>query len=125
MSTSPENVILLPQAPLIRVPPPPEDYAIYRDKATPIVIDNGATTLRYGFAAATSPRVAPNAVSKYKERRSNKPLLVFGDGVDIESGAKSQVRTPWEGDVLLNFDALVCCSHIPIPINALNKPVEA
>ena len=46
-------------------------------------------------------------VAKYKERRTNKPLLLFGEGVDVESGAKTQAKTPWEGDVLLNFDALV------------------
>ena len=46
-------------------------------------------------------------VAKYKERRTNKPLLLFGEGIDIEGGARSQAKTPWEGDVLLNFDALV------------------
>ena len=46
-------------------------------------------------------------VAKYKERKTNKPLLLFGEGIDVEGGARSQVRTPWEGDVLLSFDALV------------------
>ena len=43
----------------------------------------------------------------YKERKTNKPLLLFGEGIDVEGGARSQAKTPWEGDVLLNFDALV------------------
>ena len=34
-------------------------------------------------------------------------ILLFGDAIDAEGGAKSQAKTPWEGDVLLNFDALV------------------
>ena len=46
-------------------------------------------------------------VAKYKERKTNKPLLLFGEGIDVEGGARSQAKTPWEGDVLLNFDALV------------------
>ena len=33
--------------------------------------------------------------------------VIVGEGIDIEGGARSQAKTPWEGDVLLNFDALV------------------
>ncbi|KAJ3562095.1 hypothetical protein NP233_g9789 [Leucocoprinus birnbaumii] len=32
--------------------------------------------------------------------------MLFGEAVDCETGARGQARTPWEGDVLLNFDAL-------------------
>ena len=46
-------------------------------------------------------------MAKYKERKTNKPLLLFGEAIDSESGARAQAKTPWEGDVLLNFDALV------------------
>jgi hypothetical protein len=101
------SVTLLP--PLGEIPPPavPEDYAPHRGKATPLVIDNGASTVRFGFAGEAAPRMGPNTVSKYKERKTNRPMLVFGDAVEVESAAKTQIRTPWEGDVLLNFDALV------------------
>lgn len=85
----------------------PDSYDDFRGTNTPLVIDNGSTTLRFGFATSTSPKSAPNIVSKFKERKTNKPLLLFGDAVDVESGARTQSRTPWEGDVLLNFDALV------------------
>jgi hypothetical protein len=47
-------------------------------------------------------------IAKYKERKNNKPLLLFGEGIDAEGGARGLARTPWEGDILLNFDALVC-----------------
>ena len=86
---------------------PPNSYDAHRGKETPLVIDNGSTHLRFGFATSSSPRSGLNMVAKYKERRTNKPLLLFGEGVDVESGAKTQAKTPWEGDVLLNFDALV------------------
>jgi actin-related protein 5 len=89
------------------LPPPPSDYDEHRSQRTPLVIDNGSTNLRYGFATSDSPRSGLNVIAKYKERRTNKPLLLFGDGVDVEGGARIQARTPWEGDVLLNFDALV------------------
>lgn len=82
-------------------------YENFRGTNTPIVIDNGATTLRWGFASSNMPRCQPNIIAKYKERRSNKPLLLFGDAVELEGSGKAQAKTAWEGDVLLNFDALV------------------
>ncbi|KAH9977560.1 actin-like ATPase domain-containing protein [Russula compacta] len=81
-------------------------YDLHRSARTPLVIDNGSTSLRFGFATSTTPQVAPNIVSKYKERKAGKQLLLFGEAVDAEGGARSQAKTPWEGDVLLNFDAL-------------------
>ncbi|PSS06632.1 hypothetical protein PHLCEN_2v3588 [Hermanssonia centrifuga] len=84
----------------------PETYDDFRGKGVPLIIDNGSTNLRFGFATSSSPRSVANVVAKYKDRKQNRPLLLFGDGVDAESGARAQARTPWEGDVLLNFDAL-------------------
>ncbi|THH32608.1 hypothetical protein EUX98_g1578 [Antrodiella citrinella] len=84
----------------------PDSYDDHRGKGTPLVIDNGSTNLRFGFATSSTPRSGLNAIARYKERKQNRPLLLFGEGIDSESGAKSQTRTPWEGDVLLNFDAL-------------------
>lgn len=99
---------------LIRIPNPPlatvrqpKSYDSLRGTNTPLVIDNGSTNLRFGFATASDPISTPNVIAKFKDRKQNKPLLLMGDAVDIESGAKSQSRYPWEGDVLLNFDALV------------------
>ena len=109
----PLNIHPLPTMYLPTQPPTPEPYAPHRDAQTPIVIDNGSTTLRWGFGTSDAPASGPNAVAKYKERKTNKPLLLFGEAIDVESGARGQARTPWEGDVLLNFDALVspppCC----------------
>ncbi|KAF8060887.1 chromatin remodeling complex subunit [Lyophyllum atratum] len=88
------------------LPPIVEPYDRHRSAHTPLIIDNGSTTFRWGFATSPSPHSGPNVIAKYKERKTNKPLLLFGEGVDVESGAKAQARTAWEGDVLLNFDAL-------------------
>ncbi|KAH8101557.1 actin-like protein Arp5p [Cristinia sonorae] len=84
----------------------PEPYDDFRGTGIPLIIDNGSTNLRFGFATSSTPRSGLNAIARFKERKQNKPLLLFGEGIDAESGAKSQTRTPWEGDVLLNFDAL-------------------
>lgn len=90
----------------------PDSYDDYRGQGTPLIIDNGSTNLRFGFATSSIPHSGLNAVAKYKERKFNRPLLLFGEDIDAESGAKGQTRTPWEGDVLLNFDALVCMFHL-------------
>jgi len=109
----PSSIHLLPTTYQPTLPPQAESYDLHRDKRTPIIIDNGSTNLRWGFGSSSKPTeeptpfTGPNAVAKYKERKTNKPLLLFGEAIDSESGARGQARTPWEGDVLLNFDALV------------------
>jgi actin-related protein 5 len=107
MDVDTESIVSLPLLQAIAPPVAPDDYDAHRGKNTALVIDNGSSTLRFGFADSKTPHTGPNTVSKYKERKTNKPLLVFGDAVEVESAAKTQIRTPWEGDVLLNFDALV------------------
>lgn len=102
-----DNITPLPNYTINVDPPQLDDYGPHREAHTPLVIDNGATTLRYGFATSSTPRSGTNVVAKYKERKGNKPILVFGDAVEVDTTAKSQIRYPWEGDVLLNFDALV------------------
>ena len=107
MDVDESNISFLPIQPLPTVHVP-ASYDEHRDAHTPLCIDNGSTHLRFGFCTSDTPRTGINMIAKYKERRTNKPLLLFGEGIDIEGGARSQARTPWEGDVLLNFDALVC-----------------
>ncbi|KAF8972586.1 chromatin remodeling complex subunit [Flammula alnicola] len=106
ITTDTPNIHRLPTTYLPNLPPTSEPYDNHRDAHTPIIIDNGSTNLRWGFGTSLMPYTGPNAVAKYKERKTNKPLLLFGEAIDSESGARSQARTPWEGDVLLNFDAL-------------------
>jgi actin-related protein 5 len=106
---SPQNIFRLPTAYLPTAPPRGESYENHRSHHTPIVIDNGSTSIRWGFGTSATPYSSPNAVAKYKERKTNRPLLLFGEAIDSESGARAQAKTPWEGDVLLNFDALVSC----------------
>ena len=105
-STNPENIFRLPISYLPN-PVVAEKYDNYRDAQTPIIIDNGSTNLRWGFGVSSTPLTGLNMVAKYKERKTNRPLLLFGDAIDSESGARAHAKTPWEGDVLLNFDALV------------------
>ncbi|KAF8624818.1 hypothetical protein AX15_005705 [Amanita polypyramis BW_CC] len=102
-----DSVCRLPAPSLPSASPFPDaSYDVHRGKPIPIVIDNGSSFFRWGFASDESPYVGVNAIAKYKERKNNKLLLLFGEAIDSENGAKGQARTPWEGDVLLNFDAL-------------------
>ncbi|KAH8981543.1 chromatin remodeling complex subunit [Lactarius akahatsu] len=90
---SPLAVFTLPIHSQLSIPPS-LSYDTHRSAHTPLVIDNGSSSLRFGFATSTTPQVAPNIVSKYKERKAGKQLLLFGDAVDAESGARSQAKTP-------------------------------
>jgi actin-related protein 5 len=73
---------------------------------TPIIIDNGCTTYRFGFSDASTPYSIANIYSRYRERKHNLQIALFGDNVEVESGAKTQSKTAWEGDILINFDAM-------------------
>ncbi|KAG7090680.1 hypothetical protein E1B28_009778 [Marasmius oreades] len=123
------TVYCIPTPPAPSIPPPSTDsYDNHRYQYTPLVIDNGSTTLRWGFATSSNPASGPNIIAKYKDRKSNRPLLLFGDAVEVEGGAKAQGRTPWEGDVLLNFDALenaldYAFINLGIDTNTVNHPV--
>ncbi len=87
---------------------PTLSYYTHRTAHIPLIIDKGAASLSFGFATSTVPHhpKSRRTVSKY-ERKAGKQLLLFGDAVYTEDGARSQAKAPWEGDVLLNFDALV------------------
>ena len=110
-----QRLLMAEDAPeIIRIPnqpyplaPVPDPYDDLRGTSTPLVIDNGSTNVRFGFATSSEPHTVLNVVSRYKDRKQNRPVMLMGDAVDAETGARAQARTPWEGDVLLNFDALV------------------
>lgn len=101
------NIVSLPPPPAIPNQPRHTYDAGAKSHHTPIVIDNGSSTLRFGWAGWADPICAQNAVSRFKERRQGKQLLLFGEAIDSESGARAQSKQPWEGDVLVNPDALV------------------
>ncbi len=108
MTDTPADVVDLPPAPQPGrlVPEGPELGNKYA-----IIIDNGSTNLRYGYnkegSYSNGPHERTNVAARFKDRRTNRPVLLFGDCVEADSGGRAQARYPWEGDVLLNFDALV------------------
>jgi len=97
-----ENATIVPQLTFF-TPMNPDPYTPH---TTPIIIDNGCTSYRFGFSSFEEPYIIPNIYSRYRERRHNMQIALFGDNVEIESGAKTQSKTAWEGDILINFDAM-------------------
>ena len=94
-------------------------YASYRDSARPLVIDNGASELRAGFAmgagasdltalAAAQPHVAfDNVVSRFRDRKSNTTFIVAGAEAYSDAQSRGSVRSAFDGDVLTAPDILV------------------
>ncbi|KIY51189.1 chromatin remodeling complex subunit [Fistulina hepatica ATCC 64428] len=106
MEDTQTNITYLPPVELPSLPPPPLSHETYREQYTPLVIDNGSSTLRWGFATYDEPFSGQNVIAKFKERKTNRPLTLFGEAVEMENASRIQARYPWEGDVLTNFDAL-------------------
>ncbi|KAG8856731.1 Nuclear actin-protein involved in chromatin remodeling [Serendipita sp. 411] len=103
MDEDTENVTHVPN--LLQIyPMEPDEYNTPHN--VPIIIDNGCTTYRFGFSNASDPYTIPNIYSRYRERKHNLQIALFGDNVEVESGAKTQSKTAWEGDILINFDAM-------------------
>lgn len=115
------NIVSLPPPPPIPNQPRHTYDSGAKSHHTPIVIDNGSSTLRFGWAGWADPICAQNAVSRFKERRQGKQLLLFGEAIDSESGARAQSKQPWEGDILVNPDALVSSLYIYVYIILTTK----
>ncbi|KIO20406.1 hypothetical protein M407DRAFT_81599 [Tulasnella calospora MUT 4182] len=96
---------------------------------TPIVIDNGSTSFRYGWATQENgPYVQPNLVAKFRDKRSNRQVLLFGDSVDVEPQARAAAKSPWEGDHLNNSEALEAALdfaflHLGIDTSTVGHPI--
>lgn len=90
----------------VEQPPPSRDWASFASSA--IVLDNGASTMRAGWAAENAPRiVSENVVAKYKDRKTNHNMLLAGSEAYADATSRGAVKSPYEGDVLVNFDQMV------------------
>lgn len=52
-----------------------------------------------------------NIISKYKERRQGRNVLLFGRDTEADAHSRAQIRTMYDGDLLVQGDVLV--SYIP------------
>ena len=49
----------------------------------------------------------PNIVSRYKERKQNRNVLLFGNDTDADASSRANVRGMFDGDLLIHGDILV------------------
>lgn len=54
-------------------------------------------------------------MAKYKDRKTNKQLLLFGDAIEADAASRLATKFTWEGDILANSEALVRCISLREP----------
>jgi hypothetical protein len=72
----------------------------------------GVSWLRGGWGDEKDPRVVcENVVSRYRDRRAQKPVLLAGSAASLDHNSRISSKTPYEGDIIVNFDSVVRTSH--------------
>ncbi|POY73163.1 hypothetical protein BMF94_3793 [Rhodotorula taiwanensis] len=93
--------------PVVAAPPAATDYSQFANADTVLCLDNGATTLRAGWSREQDPRFAiDNLVSKYRDRKSNRSVLLAGSEVYVDATSRAHVRAPHEADVVTSPDVM-------------------
>lgn len=73
----------------------------------PIAIDLGKTNLRMGMAGSEDPFLNfPTLSARYRDRKTNKQSTFVGDDVFIDSTIKSNMKNPFDGQMLTNWEAV-------------------
>ncbi|KAG0349774.1 Nuclear actin-protein involved in chromatin remodeling [Podila minutissima] len=85
---------------------PTPDYSDYKDFAsagTAIVIDNGSSQCRAGWATEERPRLAfDNQIAKFRDRKASMSSTYVGNDVYADVLARSNSRTAFDGPVMCN-----------------------
>lgn len=69
----------------------------------------GTTQLRAGFADQDAPSlITRNEGSRYKERRTNRNMMIYGDALELDSASKTQSKIPHESGIVTSWDMMVC-----------------
>lgn len=75
--------------------------------AVPIVIDNGTSQCRAGYANDKDPHLVFDCIySKYRNRTTNRTYQVVGEDVYLDPLVRAAAKTPYEGSVITNWDAV-------------------
>ncbi|OWZ72772.1 hypothetical protein AYX14_01810 [Cryptococcus neoformans] len=103
------NLIDLPEVRFNGEPQPVFDYHSLDGQSPAICIDNGAHSWRAGFSSSSTPYIDRiNMVSRYKERKFGKNVLLFGGDTDADANSRSNARSMFDGDLLIQGDMLEC-----------------
>lgn len=83
---------------------PPARFA---GKDVPIVIDNGTSQCRAGYADSERPHLIFDSLySKYRNRTTNRTYQVVGEDVLIDPLVRGAAKTPFDGTIITNWDAM-------------------
>ncbi|SNX86671.1 related to ARP5 - Actin-related protein [Melanopsichium pennsylvanicum] len=88
----------------------------YWHSSCPIIIDNGSSELRAGFALSdpTIPTSFPSnpffyydsLISKVRDRKKNLTMVLVGNDVYADGLSRSSIRSPFDNDVVTGWDAM-------------------
>ncbi|CAO3614941.1 unnamed protein product [Mucor hiemalis] len=97
------------------------DYKKYAN--SPIVIDNGSSQCRAGWSSEKSPSmIFDNVVSKYKDRQLNENVLAVGMDALADPAAKSNARSPFDGNVVCDFEKMETILDYIFVVLGINTP---
>ena len=81
--------------------------AKYAGADVPIIIDNGTSRCRAGYANAKDPHlVFENVFAKFRNRSTNRTLLLAGEDTMLDSNVRQAARSPYDATVVTNWDAM-------------------
>ncbi|KAL5467704.1 hypothetical protein EMCRGX_G031967 [Ephydatia muelleri] len=82
-----------------------DDYASnYRGEETAIVIDNGSSQCRVGWASETSPHlVFRNAIAKTRGKRGESDCTCIGNNITNVEAVRSSLRNQFDRNIVVNF----------------------
>ncbi|KAK4686158.1 actin-related protein 5, partial [Tremellales sp. Uapishka_1] len=108
-SSSRSNILHVPEASFDSTPQLPFNYRAVSSADPVICIDNGSHSFRAGFSTMKSPYIDRiNLVSRFKERKHGKNVVLFGKDTDADANARSNARQVFDGDMLIHGELLEC-----------------
>lgn len=91
----------------------------------PIAIDFGKTYFRIGMSGNSNPYLNfPTLSARFRDRKLNKISTFIGYDVFFDSSIKANMRTPFDGQMLTNWEAvekILDYSFLHLGINSNNK----
>lgn len=106
----------IPQAPLSPRPQEGRESVICIDNGKSAqsltilwrLIRPGSHSWRAGYAGSSEPYIDKNnLIARYKERKVGKNIMLFGKDVEADSNSRSNVRSMFDGDMLIHADIMV------------------
>ncbi|KAJ9115507.1 hypothetical protein QFC22_005265 [Naganishia vaughanmartiniae] len=100
-----------------------KDFKVVSDENEAIVIDNGTSHLRAGFASHSQPYInEPNQAAKFTSRKSVRTVM-YGRDCEVDNTAKGYIKPIFDGDILLTNELLVGARFDFVMKHAIPHPI--